>query len=231
MAKKIDWNSHVGERWGKLTIIRPVDVGRGRTGYECRCDCGNVKIVKVYQHLSSGKVKSCGCMARTREHCDIVGINGEYAEHIQDYRRTRRLIAEHRMIYAIWRGMKKRCYEENNHNYYRYGGRGIKVCDEWLNSFCAFCEWSLANGYYDLLQIDRIDVNGDYKPENCRWVTTMANNNNRRNNAYLMDGAGVVHTRAEWIRLGFSAHHVDEWTRTGDLIRVGYDEVIQSRKS
>ena len=77
--------------------------------------------------------------------------------------------------YRIWQGMKKRCYNPKDHHYYIYGGRGIKVCDEWKNSSDAFLEWAYSHGYSDELEIDRIDSNGDYCPENCQWITKSEN--------------------------------------------------------
>ena len=85
-------------------------------------------------------------------------------------------------LYAIYHAMKSRCYNNNNHAYDRYGGRGIKICDEWLNDYESFYSWSIQNGYREGLSIDRINNNGNYSPDNCRWTTTYYQNRNRRSN-------------------------------------------------
>ena len=92
-------------------------------------------------------------------------------------------------IYRIWHNMKTRCYNKNHERYYCYGGKGVKVCDEWINDFIAFRDWAYANGYSDNLTIDRIDNNGPYSPDNCRWVTPYVQSNNMSTNVfYTYDG-------------------------------------------
>lgn len=102
----------------------------------------------------------------------------------------------HHRIYMIWFDMKRRCYQPKNKRYDRYGGRGIKVCEEWLD-FQSFFDWSLANGYSDDLTIDRLDGNGDYSPENCRWADLITQANNRSNNHYITY-QGETKTMMEW---------------------------------
>ncbi len=100
-------------------------------------------------------------------------------------------------IHNIWRGMKIRCYDSNRPDYKHYGGRGIRMCTTWKNSFTAFYKWALKNGYDDSLTIDRIDVDGDYTPENCRWISLKVQENNRTNNRRITF-RGETHTEAEW---------------------------------
>ena len=99
-------------------------------------------------------------------------------------------------IYGIWSGLKDRCYNSHNCQYHNYGGRGIKVCDEW-QEFEPFKEWALKNGYDDTLTLDRVDFNGDYKPNNCRWITIQAQQYNKRNN-HLLTYNGRTQTLTEW---------------------------------
>ena len=109
-------------------------------------------------------------------------------------------IVKHNMhktrLYGIWCNIKERCYNSNNNQYHNYGGRGIKVCDEW-QEFISFKEWALNNGYDDTLTLDRIDFNGGYEPNNCRWITIQAQQYNKRNN-HLITYNGRTQTLTEW---------------------------------
>lgn len=100
-------------------------------------------------------------------------------------------------IYRIWMKMRRRCSDPSEDNYLRYGGRGITVCDEWRDSFAAFRDWAIANGYADDLTIDRIDNDGNYEPSNCRWATRKTQQNNTRRNHYITAN-GLTLTVAEW---------------------------------
>jgi hypothetical protein len=103
-------------------------------------------------------------------------------------------------LYHIWGGMKCRCSCPTNKDYPNYGGRGIGVCEEWKNDFSAFMKWAFENGYTDELTLDRIDTNGNYCPENCRWVTNLVQQNNKRTSHYI-EHNGEKHTIAEWARM------------------------------
>lgn len=103
----------------------------------------------------------------------------------------------HTRIDNIYKAMISRCYHRNNNRYDRYGGRGVCVCDAWLEDKTQFFEWAFLNGYSDNLTLDRVEVNGDYSPQNCRWVTQKKQQNNRTNNRNI-EFNGVLHTLAEW---------------------------------
>lgn len=123
------------------------------------------------------------------------------AEPIKKYIRDGELTKGHykTRMYRTWLHMKERCGNPNNNRYYAYGARGIKVCDEWINSFHAFFKWAIANGYAEDLTIDRIDSNGNYCPDNCRWVDIKTQQNNKRTNRRI-EFNGRTLTLAEWAK-------------------------------
>lgn len=102
-------------------------------------------------------------------------------------------------LYYVWQAMKQRCYNCNNTRYKNYGGRGIKVCDEWVDNFEEFCNWALFSGYETDLTLDRIDVNGNYCPENCRWITNEEQQNNTTKNVFL-EYNGQKLTISQWAK-------------------------------
>lgn len=176
MSKKLNLT---GKRFGKLVALKLDDnPNNKRTKWICICDCGNSSVVLTHQ-LLSGKTQSCGCK-RFESHNKKHGM-------------------KHTRIYEIWCGIKKRCYNKNDKNYPKYGGRGISVCNEWKSDFLAFYYWSMSHGYKENLTIDRIDNNGNYEPNNCRWITHAEQQTNRSNNIYI-EHNGERKTISKWAK-------------------------------
>ena len=179
IASKVHLKDLTGKRFGKLTVIKraknKIFGKRQKVAWKCKCDCGN-EVIVTGENLNSGTTKSCGC-ARGEKH---------------KMRWTR--------LYRIYTNIKTRCKNHNSPSYKIYGKRGVGICKEWDKSFTAFMEWALQNGYNEKLSIDRIDNNGDYCPNNCRWATMEVQANNKRNNVYYTYN-GEIHTIAEWSRI------------------------------
>lgn len=186
-----DLKDLTGMRFGRWVVIERAEnyktpSGNTFTQWLCQCDCGSPAKNVYANSLLSGRSTSCGC--QQREHA--ANVCGDLFRKHGDTK-TR--------LYQIWSGMRKRCYNPKSSNYQNYGGRGIIVCDEW-SVFETFKHWSLENGYDDSLSIDRIDVNGNYEPSNCRWSTPTQQANNRRTST-LYEYNGEQHTLAEWCRM------------------------------
>lgn len=173
----------IGEKFNRLTVIRQ-DTGRKdkhRRYWMCACECGKWVSVTTAD-LRSGNTKSCGCW-RSDESKERMTTHGDSKS----------------KLYAVWNMMMSRCYNPKTERYPRYGGRGISVCDEWNHNYPAFRDWALSHGYQDGLTIDRIDVDGNYSPENCRWITNAEQMKNMSTNRYLSHN-GETHTLSDWAR-------------------------------
>lgn len=180
MSKFID---ETGNRFSKLLVLKRVEnAGNGHTQWLCKCDCGN-KCVVTASNLRRGRQVSCGCYGKS------VNAKNNVPTELKQSR-----------IYTIWKDMLYRCNCEKSNRYSRYGLRGIKVCDEWVDNFNAFYEWAMSNGYDDTLSIDRIDTNGNYEPSNCRWASRKTQARNRSTNR-LLTYKGVTKCLAEWCEI------------------------------
>jgi len=176
MTKRLELT---GQKFGRLTVIRRVESNKkGNTQWLCLCDCSNETIAVGYT-LKNGRKKSCGCLQRERTG-KAATIHGMYG--------TR--------LHKTWLGMKERCNNPNYKDYHNYGGRGITYQEEW-EEFQPFYDWAMSNGYSDKLTIDRIDVNGNYEPSNCRWADKKTQGNNTRVNRIITID-GVSKTLTQW---------------------------------
>jgi hypothetical protein len=183
MSRLIDLT---GQKFGRLTVIALIEKasrGKGnRAKYRCRCDCGKIKPVSS-SSVRTGNTKFCGCMKK---------------EHFYG------LITKHGLsnirLYIIWKHIVQRWENKNVERYKDYGGRGISICDEWRKEPALFVKWALTNGYKENLSIDRIDVNGNYCPDNCGWVPLKKQAQNKRSNR-LFTVKGDTHCLSEWAQI------------------------------
>lgn len=177
----------IGDRFGRWTVVSDTAISvNGHKKYLCKCGCikGTESYIAEYS-LKSGNSRSCGCIT-----CET---------------NTERMSTHHKSktrLFHVWESMKSRCYNSHNKSYKNYGGRGIKVCEEWLNDFEAFYSWAMANGYdenaqYGECTIDRIKVNENYNPDNCRWADADTQALNRRSNVWITYN-GETHSLSEW---------------------------------
>jgi hypothetical protein len=162
----------------RLEILREIEprIVLDRKQYkqvEVKCFCGNI-FTTLLKRIHTGETKSCGCNRKNRTHG----------------------MSKH-PLYSVWSGMRSRCYNEKSEGYRNYGLRGIEVCDEWRRDVLSFIDWALNNGYKQNLEIDRINNDENYSPENCRWVTGKINNRNKRTNVLIRHN-GRRRTIGEW---------------------------------
>ena len=189
----------IGQKFHRLTVIERAESTPGNRGkrWLCQCECGNQTIARN-DSLKNGRSKSCGCYKNEQASKRIVSINKTHGMNNTP---------EH----MCWKGLMNRCNNKNSPSYKDYGGRGIKVCESWKK---------FENFYKDMgkrpegTSIDRIDVNGDYCPENCRWASRQVQNNNTRKNKYITHN-GETKTLSEWSRV----YNIPVWKLSQRMLR------------
>lgn len=190
----------IGKRFGRLVVTEAWKEKEKRrdnnhTVCRCVCDCGNCVTIPS-DRLKTGKTRSCGCLKSESSSSRALLRNVKHG-----WSRTK--------LYKTWRDMKYRCEDPNKQRYKNYGGRGISVCKEWDESFECFRDWALENGYSVGLTIDRIDVNGNYEPSNCRWATKEEQGGNKQNTRWVT-AFGETKTLREWSeRYGIKAATIE----------------------
>lgn len=184
----------IGDKINRLIIIKKYNKyehSQNKTYAKCLCECGKEIDVKLAA-IKSGHIKSCGCLKSELARQRAIKRNTTHAK--SDLKNNR--------LYRIWSAMKSRCKNINYVQFKNYGGRGICICEEW-NNFISFESWSLSNGYSDKLTIDRIDVDGNYESNNCRWVDRKTQANNKRNvirsNSVMITAFNECKFISEWL--------------------------------
>ena len=187
-----------------MTVIERAENRKSVVMWKCVCDCGNVCVVNAY-NLTSGHSSSCGCLRDESRHKKAIH-NG-----CKD------------RLYHVWVTMKQRCSNPNHNSYKNYGARGISVCDEWVNDYAAFRKWAYENGYDENAQrfactIDRIDSDGDYSPDNCRWVKDYSIQvKNRRHYEYASHRKSVIRISNDGEEVTFSSMREAARNTTGNV--------------
>ena len=190
-------DNYIGRKVGRLTVVgieNPEETRLTKIRFRCECECGNVVFHDKYQLFGTNPIQSCGCLQR--EAASRIGKKTVRA--LVERQEQNRMTPEIKRLHRIWTQMRQRCENPNNHAYEYYGGRGIKVCNEW-QKVEPFEEWALANGYTKDLTIDRIDTNGGYSPDNCRWANMLVQGNKTRKNK-MITYQGRTQSLADWCR-------------------------------
>lgn len=184
----------IGRRFERLLVVADVETENSQRRVKAICDCG---VTKEYQacHLSSGRTKSCGCLQAENRHKHGLGSHP---------------------LYSIYSNIFQRTTNNNAPNFHNYGGRGIKLCEEWLKDRTSFINWALDNGWEKGLAIDRIDNNSGYSPENCRIATQKQNNiNTRRSRIWTVNGKEYNSTQEAASDIGVSRGTIRRWCGRG----------------
>lgn len=172
--KKLEkYKSYIGQNFNSLKIIdvsyeKNLKTKDTHYFFICKCDCGNTTKVRVKRVLN-GETQTCGCRNKGYNYHNSDGLSKNYPH-----------------LYSVWNILRHKCYNKNNAKYKNYGARGITVCEEWKHKFEPFCKWAMANGYRQGLTIERIDVDGNYEPSNCKWITFKEQSRNKTNTKYAI---------------------------------------------
>ena len=207
-----------GQRFGRLVVIEKIGSrkynGYSRSLWKCVCDCGQERVFET-RSLTSSHTRSCGCMANeSRSSSRLLKKYNDEA-----------VVEKYKHLHTIWRNIISRCTNKNHKEFYRYGGRGIIVCEEWRNNSRAFIEWGLEHGYEVGLSIDRIDNDGNYEPLNCVFITRSDNSKKKRNSKYLTAN-GLTMTLCEWSKhLDKNPGFLGYWNRKYGIERA--NDVLQ----
>lgn len=196
-----------GERFGRLTVLGYSHYAHNENHWKCKCDCGGVCVHRTY-YLFHSSTPSCGCYKREK----VAGNNFKHGGY-----KTR--------LFRIWKNMHQRCSNKGVQYYKHYGGRGIKVCPEWTTDFNTFRDWALTHGYNDTLTIDRINVDADYCPENCRWITHREQCRNRRNKLFVSYKGENVRLIDLCEKFGITYHSAWQKLKKG----VSVEQIINSK--
>lgn len=201
--KRAKYNNeeYIGQKYNSLTIIG-FEHRKSSWYWKCRCECGKEIVCSPLKAIT-GHTKSCGC--KKIERCHEMTVK---------YRTTHG--GRNERLYHIWHGVKQRCCSSTSKDYANYGGRGIAVCGEWKDSYSAFREWAYNSGYEENLTIDRIDVNGNYEPSNCRWVPIEEQAKNKRN-SIIVEIGGEKKCLVDWCEY----YGVNYQTAYSHVVRLG----------
>lgn len=202
-----------GMKFNKLLVLERCGSNKQRMAmWLCKCDCGNYTKVSSTS-LVKGFTKSCGCYQRQRA-SESNKTHGE----------------SHTKLFYIWQDLRKRCKNKSHHAYKYYGGRGIKVCKEWEESYINFKEWAINNGFKEGLTIDRVCNNLEYSPKNCRWVTMKVQNNNKRSNHYVYIFGEKLTLAQVSEKYNITPGKINYWLKKGKKIELIIKESISKEE-
>lgn len=189
MNKKLNIYDYINRKYNKLTILREYKKENNNSTYVlCQCDCGNTTIQSLSTVINN-KVKSCGCLRTYKYENEIIN----------------------KRLYKIWQHVKSRCYCKTDPKYKNYGARNITICDDWKDDFLVFQKWAINNGYNDSLTIERIDVNGNYTPDNCKFISFSEQTKNKTCSHYYKVNNKIYSLKelAEYLNVSYKKLHKD----------------------